>query len=165
MLIGLLSDTHIPDHAKKLPDQLKEAFYGVDLILHGGDIFSLSVLNELECIAPVLAAEGDDDPTSTANDSRVKPKHTISIEDVTIWLIHQKPQSLPVVSDKVPWLEEPPEVIIFGHTHQATLENHQGVLQINPGSPTFPRYRLQLGTVGLLTVNSGKAEAKIIQLK
>lgn len=165
MLIGLLSDTHIPDHAKKLPDQLEEVFRGVDLILHGGDIFSISVLNELERIAPVLAAEGDDDFTTTANDSRVKRKHTISIDGVTIWLMHQRPQSLSVVSEKAPWIDEPPDAIVFGHTHEATLENHQGILQINPGSPTFPRYRLQLGTVGLLSVNSGKAEARIIQLK
>ena len=48
MLVGLLSDTHIPDHAKKLPDQLKEVFRGVDMILHGGDIFAVSVLDELE---------------------------------------------------------------------------------------------------------------------
>jgi putative phosphoesterase len=165
MLIGLLSDTHIPDHAKKLPDQLKDAFCGVDLILHGGDIFSLSVLNELERIAPVLAAVGDDDPTFTANDSRVKDKHTINVDGVTIWLMHQKPKSLPRVSKEIPWLDEPPDVIVFGHTHQATVENHQGVLQVNPGSPTFPGYRLALGTVALLTVNSGKAEAKIIQLQ
>jgi len=165
MLIGLLSDTHIPDHAKKLPDQLKEAFRGVDLILHGGDIYSLSVLDELEHIAPVLAAEGDDEPSLTAKDSRVKRKHTISIDGVSIWLMHQKPQSLPPVSKEVPWLDEPPDAIVFGHTHKATLEHIQGILQVNPGSPTFPHYSLQLGTVGLLTVNSGKVEAKIIQLR
>ncbi len=62
MLIGLTSDTHIPDHAKELPSQLKEAFRGFDLILHAGDIYVVSVLGELERLAPVLAAEGDDDP-------------------------------------------------------------------------------------------------------
>jgi len=165
MLIGLISDTHIPDHAKKLPEQLKEVFRGVDLILHGGDIYSPSVLNELERIAPVLAAEGDDDPTYTINDVRVKRKHTINIDGVTIWLMHKKPQPLPPFSKEVPWLDEPPGVIVFGHTHKATLEKHQGILHVNPGSPTFPSYNLKLGTVGLLTVNSGRVEAEIIQLQ
>ncbi|MFC2021309.1 metallophosphoesterase family protein [Chloroflexota bacterium] len=165
MLIGLISDTHIPDHAKKLPDQLAEVFRGVDLILHGGDIFSLSVLNELEHIAPVLAAEGDDDSSYTANDSRVKRKHIINIDGVNIWLIHEKPQPLPTFSKEISWLDESPDAIIFGHTHKAAIKNHHGILQVNPGSPTFPDYTLQLGTVGLLTINSGKVEAEIIQLK
>jgi putative phosphoesterase len=165
MIIGLLSDTHIPDHAKKLPEQLKDVFRGVDLILHGGDIFSISVLDELELIAPVLAAEGDDDLSLTARDRRVERKQTINIEGTTIWLVHQKPNSLPPVSKEAPRLEGPPDVIVYGHTHQAMLEKKGGILQINPGSPTFPNYRLQLGTVGLLTVNSGKVEAKIIQLQ
>ena len=165
MLIGLISDTHIPDHVKKLPEQLKEAFRGVDMILHGGDIYSVSVLNELEQIAPVLAAQGDDDTSFTANDSRVKPKHIINIDGLTIWLMHEKPRSLPRVSKEIPWLDDPPDAIVCGHTHEAMVEDHQGILHVNPGSPTFPKYNLQLGTVGLMTIESGKVEAKIIQLK
>jgi putative phosphoesterase len=61
MRIGLLSDTHIPDVAEKLPDELMEVFQGVDLILHAGDLYTPSVLDDLERIAPVLAALGDDD--------------------------------------------------------------------------------------------------------
>jgi putative phosphoesterase len=165
MLIGLISDTHIPDHAKKLPDQLKDAFHGVDLILHGGDIYAVSVLDELEHIAPVLAAQGDDDTSFTANDNRVKLKHIIGIDGVTIWLMHEKPRSLPRVSKEIPWLDDPPDVIVFGHTHEALVEKHLGILLVNPGSPTFPKYNLRLGTVGLMTVESGKVKAKIIQLR
>jgi len=165
MLIGLVSDTHIPNHAKRLPDELKEAFRGVDLILHGGDIYSVSVLNELEAIAPVLAAQGDDDTSFTASDNRVKLKHIIGIDGVTIWLMHEKPKSMPRVSREIPWLDDPPDAIVFGHTHEAIIENHQGILHVNPGSPTFPQYNLRLGTVGLMTIESGKVEARIIQLK
>jgi putative phosphoesterase len=165
MLIGLISDTHIPDHAKALPDQLKEALLGVDLILHGGDIYSVSVLDELEQIAPVLAAEGDDDFSITAKDRRVKYKHILDIDGINIWLIHQKPESLPDITKEVPRLNESPDVIVFGHTHSAIVEKQQDILLVNPGSPTFPHYRLELGTVGLLTIDSGKVEAKIIQLQ
>ncbi|MFC2071912.1 metallophosphoesterase family protein [Chloroflexota bacterium] len=160
MLIGLLSDTHIPDHVKELPEQLKEVFHGVDLILHAGDIYTVSVLDELERLAPVLAAEGDDDPRSTASDRRVERKHILNLDGVTIWLAHDMVWFPPPVDSKAP-----PDVIVFGHTHQALLQNHDGALQINPGSATLPRYRLELGTVGLLTASSGKAEAQIIQLQ
>ena len=169
MLIGLLSDTHIriPGYraslsllsANALPPQIKEVFHGVDLILHAGDIYSLPILDELERIAPILASEGDDDPFEVVNDKRVKWRHVITVEGVTIWLSHQ--QEVWYWDDH----EKPPDVIVFGHSHEATLENQAGILRVNPGSPTFPHYKHELGTVGLLTVNSGKAEAQIVQLQ
>jgi len=169
MLIGLVSDTHIrlPGYraslsllsAMVLPPQIAEAFRGVDLVLHAGDIYSLPVLDELECIAPILAAEGDDDPFEIANDKRVKWRQVLTVEGVTIWLTHQP--------ELWSWDKHgaSPDVIVFGHSHQASLENQGGILRVNPGSPTFPHYQHELGTVGLLTVNSGKAEAQIIQLQ
>lgn len=169
MLIGLLSDTHIrvPGYraglsqlsANKFPAQIKEAFRGVDLILHAGDIYTLPILDELGSIAPVLASEGDDDPFEIMNDKRVKWKHALTVEGVTIWLAHQW--------EMWSWDDQknPPDVVVFGHTHKPTLENHGSILRVNPGSPTFPGYKRELGTVGLLTVNAGKAEARIIQLQ
>jgi putative phosphoesterase len=164
MLIGLISDTHIPDHAKKLPEQLKEVFNGVEMIFHCGDIYSLSVLDELETIAPVLAAQGDDETSYTSRDSRVKQKHVIDIDGVTIWLMHKRPKSLPRVSKHISWLDDPPDAIISGHTHEPLIEKQKNILYVNPGSPTFPRYKLQLGTVGLLYLESGTVTAEIIQL-
>ncbi len=177
MLIGLISDTHIPDVVKELPKQVEEVFRGVDLILHAGDIYTISVLDELERIAPVLAAEGDDDPRSTASDRRVKPRHILNIEGVTIWLTHISPLSRYERLKQ----EKPPDVdvIVFGHTHEASVIFgavfsdtdvdswvRKAIIQINPGSPTFHHYRQELGTVGLLTVNSGKTTGvQIIQLR
>ena len=169
MLIGLLSDTHIRvagtrsnlgqlwgDH---LPLQISEAFRGVDLILHAGDIYTLPVLEELEKVAPVLAAEGDDDPFEIMNDNRVKLKHILNIEGITIGLAHQ------FEAWDLGKQEDLPDVIVFGHLHKPSLERRNGVLWVNPGSPTFPNYRYELGTVALLTVKDGKAEAQIIKLQ
>jgi len=169
MLIGLISDTHIriPGHrsnlsqlwASTLPPQVKEVFQGVDLILHAGDVYALPILDELEEIAPVIASEGDDDPFEIANDKRVKWRQVITLEGVTIWLAHQ-PET---------WFwddhNSTPDVIVFGHSHDSALENNGGILRVNPGSPTFPQYKHKLGSVGLLTIDSGKAEAQIIQLQ
>ncbi len=170
MLIGLISDTHIPDNAKELPQQLKQVFHGVDLILHAGDIYVTSVLDELECIAPVLAAEGDDDCGEVLTDKRLKREHILTVEGVTIWLCHQYEirswdghTNFEVKIWNRP--EKHPEVIVFGHTHEASLKRGRGILQVNPGSATFPHYKWELGTVALLAVNSGKTEAQIIQLR
>lgn len=164
MRIGLISDTHIPDHAKALPPHLKDVFKDVDLILHAGDMYALRVLDELEEIAPVLAALGDDDFSTVTSDRRVSSRHIIKKEGLTIWLVHQKPVRIPVVSQDKPWIGEPPDIIVYGHTHRADIENADGILKINPGSATFPEYRLEPGTVALLTIAAGKAEAEIIDL-
>ncbi|MFC2060706.1 metallophosphoesterase family protein [Chloroflexota bacterium] len=168
MLIGLLSDTHIPEHARKLPTQIEEVFRNVDMILHGGDIYSVSVLDELEHLAPVWAASGDDDYAETFTDRRVKQKHILTIEGVTIWLMHIPPWALPPGKEDSAPLghknELPPDVIVYGHTHHARAKHDNGVLQVNPGSPTCPDYDSKLGTVALLTVSSGKAEVQILQL-
>jgi len=91
MRIGLITDTHIPVAAEELPPEVAEAFEGVDLILHAGDIYRTSVLDDLEHIAPVLAASGDDDPIDTLRDERVKLKHVLEIEGRTLWLVHERP--------------------------------------------------------------------------
>ena len=61
MLIGLISDTHIPDRAKEIPQKVFDAFSEVDLILHAGDLTSLKVIEDLEKIAPVMAIQGNMD--------------------------------------------------------------------------------------------------------
>lgn len=157
MRIGLLSDTHIPNVERQLPAEVKAAFQGVDLILHAGDIYTIPVLDELEKIAPVLAALGDDDYPGP--DGRIKEKHILKLEGHTLWLIHIRHMlpSAPENNDK-------PSIVVFGHEHRTLVESSNGVLYVSPGSPTFLRYQRGLGTVGILELNSGKAEPRIIQL-
>ena len=91
MRVGLLSDTHVPEAEKALPSEVVEAFRGVDLILHAGDMLVPSVLDELERIAPVLAALGDDEYSSIFYDKRVKEKHVLKLGETTLWLMHYVP--------------------------------------------------------------------------
>lgn len=172
LLIGLLSDTHIPEVSKELPLELMDAFKGVDLILHAGDIYTSSLLDDLERIAPVIAASGDDDYTVTQLDKRVKEKHVLKLEGQTLWLVHERPYYLfPPYSR---WLkskmhpeqdtEDSPNIVVFGHGHHPDVQNVDDILLINPGSPNFPDYRHALGTIGILNINAGKADVRIVQL-
>ena len=196
MLIGLISDTHIgypsdilPPHIKitepnvsvaTLPLEILEALRGVDLILHAGDIYVPSVLEELESVAPVLAAWGDDDiEADFGNDNRIKDKHTLTFDGVTIWLTHVRPNFVLIdPNDELYFLDSaieepedlpvPPDIIIHGHTHFAVIESlyeiahDKDILIMNPGSATFPNYKPRLGSVGLLTINSGKVETRLV---
>jgi len=57
-----------------------------------------------------------------------------------------------------------PDIVVFGHTHHTLVQRYGGVLYVNPGSPTFLDYRLGLGTVGILSIDSREAQAFILKL-
>jgi len=169
MRIGLLSDTHIPEVARALPSEVFQALRGVDLILHAGDIYIPQVLDELESIAPVLAAEGDDDYGATLTDKRVKQKHILNLEGQTLWLVHERPyfhkfgsqqRTKALAQEKY----DTPDIVVFGHEHRTVVQRSQDALYIDPGSPTFLNYRRGLGTVAILTIEPGKASVVVLQL-
>ncbi len=64
--VGLISDTHVPKRAAKVPQKVFDIFQNVDFIIHAGDLVELSVIDELEQAAPVLAVHGNmDSPKPT----------------------------------------------------------------------------------------------------
>ncbi len=169
MRIGLLSDTHIPETEKALPAEVMEAFQGVELILHAGDIYVPSVLDDLERIAPVLAARGDDDYGDTLTDKRVKEKHVLKLKEKTLWLVHERPYYLVSLwwqnrissgQDK----NESPDIVVFGHEHRTVVQHTDNILFISPGSPTFLHYLRGLGTIGILDIDSGEPDVRIVRL-
>src|SRR5688500_3546544 len=88
MKIGLISDTHIPSMGKEPPPQVVQAFEGVDLILHAGDIYIQSCIDWLERIAPVQSAtSGFSSATEAA--PRMSVPMVIELEGYTIGMIHK----------------------------------------------------------------------------
>jgi uncharacterized protein len=179
MLIGLVSDTHIAGTYQSFPTkEITQVLKGVDLILHAGDIWIPWVLDELEQIAPVLAAQGDDDlEEDIGNDKRVSRRQNLTFEGMNILVSHIKPryseinpaaafsyetmfnrQTTPKVTTP------PPNVIVYGHSHSAAIEDYKGTIFINPGSPTVPEYVVKLGTVGFINLKDGKVETRIVPL-
>lgn len=181
MLIGILSDTH----DRVTPEQMvaiKKAFDGVDLIFHCGDIYSAYILDQLEEIAPLKAALGNGD--NIRDDERVSMTHDLSLEGYSIHLDHYFPfhdMELLVNGLKRPTanyspefdatliqhlhlLQDPPDIIIFGHTHRALIYRNDDVVIINPGSPTVPLMRHWRGSVVLLTLEPGNISPKIVRI-
>ena len=165
--IGLIADTHIPRDAKILPPHVKEAFKDADLILHAGDIYLPRILDELETIAPVLAARGNGDQ-EFPKDHRLKDNHVLDIAGLKLGLTHEVnyPVSPVYPLDKVMESKfgKRMDIIVFGDSHIDMVERYNGILLVNPGSPTLPNGRFELGTVGLLEIRGYRAEARIVQL-
>ena len=61
--------------------------------------------------------------------------------------------------------QDKPDVIVFGHEHRTVVLRIHDILFVSPGSPTFLEYRRGLGTVGILDINSGEVDARILQLQ
>ena len=174
--IGLISDTHIPEARKTLWPQVFDAFAGVDMIMHGGDIHELQLLDELEAVAPVYAARGNGEDGSGGRpvqpeDPRVRYAWLLELEGLWVGLTHYVP-----VPERPPnftlarWVdryfpERTPDVIVSGDTHREAIAEVAGVLCVNPGSPTYPHnYDTQYGTIGFLELDAGAAEASIWQI-
>jgi predicted phosphodiesterase len=54
-------------------------------------------------------------------------------------------------------------VVVYGHSHLPRLDWDEGLMLLNPGSPT-DRRRAPQHTMALLRLDGGRAEAEIVQL-
>ncbi len=165
MRIGLVTDTHLPSTIRELWDEVRVAFAGVDLILHGGDIVSPRVLDWLDDIAPTRAARGNND--GGWEDPRLEDMQWLNLEGWRIVMIHDmEPEERPIAALQERYLRgEHADIIITGHTHFERLEYRDGVLQVNSGSATHPHlWSTRLGTIGVLDIAPGKMTARILRL-
>lgn len=152
--IGVISDTH-----GRLHPSIPYLFRDVAYILHAGDIGNANIIHALEQIAPVYAVTGNVD-WGTRLEEEFPRTLSLSIGGVDIYMTHIGGQprtwfyGLPLPH---------PRVVIFGHTHEPLLEEHQGILFLNPGTAGQPRYGGGL-SVARLTIEKGQPSAEIIVL-
>ncbi|MBP3791047.1 MAG: metallophosphoesterase [Methanobrevibacter sp.] len=160
MLIGLISDTHIPDRAKEIPQKVFDSFDNVDLIIHAGDLTSPKVIEDLERIAPVMAVQGNMDRVNGIDLPKAK---IIEAESLKIGVVHGEvyPRA---DSDQLLYLAQElgADILISGHSHQPKIEQKNGVLLLNPGSPIVPR--LADRTVMLLEINNKEVDVEIVKI-
>ena len=153
-----------------------EAFDGCDYIFHAGDVHEFWVLDQLEQVAPVYCARGNGEDAGGGRDlqpedPRVKYAWQLDLEGLSVGLTHYVP-----VPERPPnftlarWVERffpdrRPDVIVSGDTHVERIAEVHGVLCVNPGSATYPHnYDTQLGTIGFLELDDGRADASVWRL-
>ncbi|ADC46445.1 phosphodiesterase MJ0936 family [Methanobrevibacter ruminantium M1] len=161
MLIGLISDTHIPDRRMKLPQKVLDAFEDVEMILHAGDITSQSVIDDLEAIAPVHAVEGNMD--RVVGEMNLPPSKIVEAEGHKIGIVHGEvyprgdTQQLYYTA-----LELGVDILVSGHSHVAQLEKIKNVILVNPGSPTNPR--LSDPSVAIMEINGNDINFEFVKV-
>ncbi|NLM60151.1 MAG: metallophosphoesterase [Clostridium sp.] len=159
MKIGVVSDTHIPSRAKALPAALMEGLRGVDLIIHAGDLLKDYVLYELEEIAPVEAVAGNNDDEYIR--SKLPDKKIIKAGKFRIGIIHGYGRgSNTLYAALAAFSRDNVDCVVFGHSHVPFNETVNGILCVNPGSPTDKRWQEHY-SYGIITVGDSNISAEI----
>lgn len=157
MLVGVVSDTH-----GYFQPGLTYLFEGVERILHAGDIDSQAVLDALERIAPVMAVRGNVDrgPLAAEHPSW----QDMEIEGHRLLLIHRGRKLLradPTLAAILARVQ--PDVVVYGHSHQAEAVWEDGVYYFNPGLGGRPGLGVA-PTAGLLVLEPERVEGTIHRL-
>lgn len=162
MNVLVLADTHVPDHARSLPVALDPHLEWADRILHAGDATSADVFAELSAHAPVAAVMGNIDGWDVAAWGAKEELRT-TIEGVPVAMIHDSGRR-EGREQRLRARFPDARMIIFAHSHQPVLDVQNGVLFLNPGSPTWKR-RAPEPTVARCVFDAGRVEAELIPLR
>jgi putative phosphoesterase len=157
-LVVVIADTHIPRRARSLPEELIPYLERADLILHAGDLIEPSLLQELAIYAPVRAVKGNVDPS----DSNLPETLEFDFGGARMAMIHdsgRKEGRRRRLKKRFP----DARVVVFGHSHVPFLEDEDGLLLLNPGSPTDKRWQ-PCHTFALLRVEEGRVRAEVLTL-
>jgi uncharacterized protein len=161
MLVAVISDTHMPRGARRLPDAFVERIRAADLLLHAGDFMTVEVLRELERIGPPLV--GVHGNVDTAELRRLLPaEQIVRVEDARIAMVHDAGASAGRLERLRRRFGDTADAVVFGHSHLPLHERAADGFQIfNPGSPT-ERRRAPAHTMGLAQVEGSSIEFRLI---
>lgn len=142
--IAVLSDTH-----GLLRTEVKEILTTCELMLHGGDINSQKILDELKEIAPIYVVRGNNDKEwAEYLDSEL----AITLFGLQIYMVHNKKYRKSDLSGT--------DLFIYGHSHKYEEKTVGGVHFLNPGSCGPRRFR-QPVTMAVLEIEEATGDWRI----
>ena len=151
MKIAVLSDTH-----NVLRPEVIEIIKGSDAVIHGGDINSQDILDEIKSAmkhnAPLFVVRGNNDKEWAEN---LPVSLNFELCGLKFFLTHSRkdiPQDVKA------------DIIIFGHSHKYYEENINGQLWLNPGGCGRKRFSLPL-TMAIMNVNDNGYSIEKIELE
>lgn len=161
MRILVLSDTHMPRLSEDLPQAVYDEIGKVDMILHAGDFVEKEVLDKLSGLRPTKAVYGNMDSLKLRE--TLNQKEIIDVGKCRIGLIHGYGAPVDLI-ETVRKEFTRVDAIVFGHSHKAISQVHNGVLFFNPGSPTDTIFAPRK-SYGILEVIDDKIEGRIVHIQ
>jgi uncharacterized protein len=160
--LAVISDTHLPRGARRLPDACIERLRDADAILHAGDLMEAGVLEALQRLGPpVHAVRGNVD--SAELQARLPATRMVHADGARIAMLHD---AGPATGRLARMRRRFPDAhaVVFGHSHIPLHETDEDGFQIfNPGSPT-ERRRQPRHTMGIATAHDGRVAFELITL-
>lgn len=134
----LVSDTHVPQRARALPDDVWRAVDAADVVVHAGDWTGLPLLDAFEERCRVLVAvRGNNDGAEFG--SRLPLVAHATLDGVRLAVVHETggKQGREARADD---LHPDVDLLVFGHSHIPwDSTTPRGMRMLNPGSPTDRR--------------------------
>jgi putative phosphoesterase len=151
VIVGVISDTH-----GLLRPQAIDALRGSDVIIHAGDVGNADVIDRLGGIAPTFVVRGNIDKGSWA--AKLPMTELVDVGESRMFVLHEISQFDldPATAGFA--------AVVFGHSHQPSIETRQGVLFLNPGSAGPRRFKLPV-TVARVRVSGRRLCPEIVQLQ
>ncbi|MEF8783502.1 MAG: metallophosphoesterase family protein [Haloarculaceae archaeon] len=136
MQVAIISDTHIPSRARRIPDPFRERVRSADHVIHAGDFASESALADIRDLAPALTAvSGNMDPRIG-----LPAVATVDLGGVEFVVTHgtgsPRGYEARVAQTAREDAETDAPVAVSGHTHEVLDTTREGVRLLNPGSAT-----------------------------
>jgi putative phosphoesterase len=153
----VISDTHLPRGARRLPELCLKRLHAADLILHAGDLTSVVLLEELQALGPrVDAVLGNVDEPALRE--LLPEERVVDVAGARIGMRHAPDREERLLARFAGC-----GAVVFGHTHLPLVEERQGVWLLNPGSPT-ERRRSPFHSMLVLEVEAGEIRPELIRL-
>jgi putative phosphoesterase len=149
--VGVISDTH-----GLLRPSAVAPLESCEAIIHAGDVGDESILEELEAIAPVHAVRGNVDMEPWAR--RLPRTRVVEVGGLSVYVLHD------ILDLDLDPAAAGFDVVVFGHSHQPSVERRDGVMRLNPGSAGPRRFDRPV-SVAVLRARDGVADAEIVEIE
>jgi len=136
--IVMVSDTHVPQRARALPDTVWQAIDTADVVIHAGDWNAVPLLDQFEArCARLVAVYGNNDEAELR--ARLPEVACATIGGIRFAVVHET-GSRDGREARVAAAYPDVDVLVFGHSHIPwDTVAHNGLRLLNPGSPTDRR--------------------------
>ena len=162
MVVAVISDTHLPRGARRLPDACVASMRASDLILHAGDFTYPEVLEALESLGPPV--EGVHGNVDTEELRRLLPEaRLVNAGGAKVAMIHDAGPAAGRLERMRARFPEA-DAVVFGHSHIPLHEERDGFQIFNPGSPTDKRMQPHF-TMGIARIEDGRIRFELKRLE
>ena len=159
--IGMVADTHRSSrNPRALPGGLLKGLEHCDFVFHAGDVNAPWVLRELEKIAPLRVVRGNNEEPPLSLDLPLELYFQAGA--YRVGMIHGHHAGRTAREHTALHMGGEVDLAIYGHSHIPEVATLNGMIMVNPGSPTQRRYQPR-HTFAIVTI-ADTISAKIVRL-